>query len=492
MRICFLFDTRVFAIPEACYAVRNLALLMGLPARLAPAGSPLGDEEIPVRVGAPVGTDEAAAVLPVGTWEVWDSAAVRLAAFEGVPLPCPEGRFPQPCSPAEFPEPWLRAVAWLLTREEEQSETRRDEWECFAGSFSRQQELGVLDTPLVNRYADQLHRRIAIWCARHDRRPDPLPRWKDGARFAVVLSHDVDDIRCYSWAEVFRLLGRARGPASYAARRSLAQALRLLRRGPAQGDPYWQFEKWMGAETRHGFRSTFYVFPPEPSPAHEFDPTYRLADRIEFEGRSMPFHRLLAEMVARGFEVGLHGGYNSFRSAAELRREKEQVERELGAPIHGLRQHYLRFDARATWSAQQEAGFLYDSTLGYNEAVGFRAGIAAPFRPWHPERREPHRILELPLTVMDGVLFRTLKLDARLAERRVREHLETVESAGGLGVLLWHPNGADARLFPGWWDSYERVLEYLGRRSAWVPTGAELAQWWAAREARVLVPSPDG
>jgi hypothetical protein len=90
------------------------------------------------------------------------------------------------------------------------------------------------------------------------------------------------------------------------------------------------------------------------------------------------------------------------------------------------------------------------------------------------------------------VLFRTLKLDARLAERRVREQLEAVESAGGLGVLLWHPNGVDPGLFPGWWDSYERVLDYLGGRPVWVATGAEMTEWWTAREAHVLGASPQG
>ena len=89
---------------------------------------------------------------------------------------------------------------------------------------------------------------------------------------------------------------------------------------------------------------------------------------------------------------------------------------------------------------------------------------------------------ELPLTLMDGTLLRTMKLDGPSAARRTREHLERVEAAGGLAVLLWHPNAADERRFPGWWSSYLATLDWLADRAAWVTHGAEIAAWWRERE----------
>jgi peptidoglycan/xylan/chitin deacetylase (PgdA/CDA1 family) len=193
---------------------------------------------------------------------------------------------------------------------------------------------------------------------------------------------------------------------------------------------------------------------------------------------------MMERMAARGWEVGLHGGYQSFRDADELAREKRSVEGAARASVAGGRQHFLRFDVRRTWAAQARAGIAYDATLGYNEAVGCRAGIAAPFRPWDPDARAAHDLIETPLTVMDGTLFRTLLLGADTAFERTREHLERVESAGGLAVLLWHPNAAAERLFPGWWRSYERTLEWLDGRGAWIAPAAPIASWWREREAR--------
>ncbi len=85
---------------------------------------------------------------------------------------------------------------------------------------------------------------------------------------------------------------------------------------------------------------------------------------------------------------------------------------------------------------------------------------------------------------MDGVLFRTLKLDHELATRRLIAHLEAVERAGGLAVLLWHPNVADARRYPGWYDTWRDALDHLATRPAWVAPAGEIAHWWRERRAK--------
>jgi peptidoglycan/xylan/chitin deacetylase (PgdA/CDA1 family) len=267
-------------------------------------------------------------------------------------------------------------------------------------------------------------------------------------------------------------------------RAGLTGLARALARPPGARDPYWTFERWMGEEERHRFRSSFYFCPTASARRHEYDPLYRLDDRIGYEGRSITVTELLGEIERRGHEVGVHGSYLSHRDAAELSRQRAQLATGAsGAPL-GIRQHFLRFDVRSTWAAQAAAGFAYDTTLGYNEAIGFRAGIAAPFVPWDMVGRKPHPLWELPLTAMDGALFRTLKLDAEAASELMRRHLEVVEAAGGLAVLLWHPNAADERRFPGWWRCYERTLEWLAGRPAWVAPAGAVARWWAGRSAK--------
>jgi peptidoglycan/xylan/chitin deacetylase (PgdA/CDA1 family) len=486
MRVCFVFDRAAWQEPAVRFAIETLAPLLETPWRSITAGEGCGSGDAPVFVGAPGDAPrDCAAVIPVEDWPRWDLATLRIGRFEGEPLVCPRGEFPPPASESELPTPWLRSIAFMLCRDEELLDPRRDQWECFSGFYSRLHDLGLVDRPLVNIHARQLRRLIAAWCARRGAELEMVPLWKDGARFAVALTHDVDDLEFYSLKHAFRLLRQAREPSSYAFRAGLATAARTLRRGLKRGDPYWNFDRWAAEEGRHGFRSTFFFCPPDPRLRHEYDPTYRTEDTLEFEGARIRLARMLEILAERGWEVGLHGSYESHQDAEELGRQKAQIERAAGCTIAGIRQHFLRFDVRATWAAQREAGFAYDCTLGYNEAIGFRAGIAAPFHPWDVERHAPHALLELPLTIMDGTLFRTLGLDGAKAARATREHLEEVEKVGGLAVLLWHPNAADEEHFPGWWSSYRETLEHLAGREAWVTTAGEIARWWREREARM-------
>jgi peptidoglycan/xylan/chitin deacetylase (PgdA/CDA1 family) len=305
-----------------------------------------------------------------------------------------------------------------------------------------------------------------------------------------VLSHDVDDVAHASFRDVWRLLRQSSGPRSYALRAGLTGLRRSLARRPGRSDPYWTFDRWMAEEERRGFRSSWYFCPPEPARRHEYDALYHTRDRLRFEGRTITVAELMRVTRGRGHEVGLHGSYLSPDDGDELGRQRDQIARASGAEPAGIRQHFLRFGIGTTWRAQRRAGFAYDSTLGYNEAVGFRAGVAAPFRPWDPESGVPHDVWELPLTLMDGTLFRTLKLDGARASDRVRLHLDEVERVGGLAVLLWHPNSADRGLFPGWWDCYLATLDELQRRRAWIAPAAELLEWWRSR--RLSSPSRSG
>jgi hypothetical protein len=488
MRVCLLYDPGAWENPAARYTMETVARMLDLEWRATASPGEVGADDAIVFVGVPSRAPAAAAaVVTCAEWGGWDAASLEVAQFDGEPLLAPRGATIAPRSPRELPEAWLHSIWHQLSREEEIANPRRDQWECFSGFFSRAHALGVLDRPLVNAHARQLARRVAAWGEARGVRVEPVPRWKNGARFAAALTHDVDDVTLYSVPAAWRLLRQARGRDSYAFRGGMSAMLRALTHFGWSGDPYWNFDRWADEESRRGFRSSFYFCPPAPTTRHEYDALYTFEDAVQFDGHRMSVAQLTRTLIERGFEVGLHGGYLSHTHPGELSRQKKQIEDASGREAMGVRQHFLRFDIRATWAAQQRAGFRYDSTLGYNETPGFRAGIAAPYHPWDDARRAPMELLELPLTAMDGALFRSLHLDADAAAARVREHLERVESEGGLAVLLWHPNAAAEAQFPGWWRAYLATLDHLAARGAWVTSAGEIASWWRERERRLEI-----
>jgi peptidoglycan/xylan/chitin deacetylase (PgdA/CDA1 family) len=395
----------------------------------------------------------------------------------------PDGALEPASRPEEIPAPWLAALWHALAREEEREDPRRDQWSCYSGTFTRLGTIGLLETPFVNRAAARLRERLDAWCRDRHAELERVPRWKNGAPFAAALSHDVDDVRLRSVPQALRLMSTARSLGGYAVRGGLSALARAI--VPSSGvDPYAQFERWATEESRRGFRSTFYVVA-RPRRAHEYDPLYRLDDPVPFEDSRPTVGSMFRALAERGFEIGLHGSYGSWRDEQRLTEERRSLAAATGGEISGIRQHFLRFDLERTWGAQERAGFTADATLGYNEAVGFRAGLAAPFHPWDRARGRGHALIEVPLTLMDGALFRGLGLRPEEARRRTLAHLEAVERVGGMAGLLWHPNAAAEALFPGWWSCYIAALDHLAARGAWVASVGEIGAWWRERERRL-------
>ncbi len=67
----------------------------------------------------------------------------------------------------------------------------------------------------------------------------------------------------------------------------------------------------------------------------------------------------------------------------------------------GGRQHYLRWNAPATWRNYAEAGLDYDTTLSYADHAGFRCGTCHPFPVFDVERNTALDLLEYPLIVRE-------------------------------------------------------------------------------------------
>ena len=160
-------------------------------------------------------------------------------------------------------------------------------------------------------------------------------------------------------------------------------------------DPYWSFDRILEDERRCGASSTFFLLADH---AHEFD-----GAAVESYERLRP--RLVETLQDAEAEVGLHGSYSAADDAGRIAREKERLEK-LSGPVQGQRYHYLRVDPHRNLGALEAAGFAYDSSLGFGDAVGFRAGIAHPFRPWDFERDAPRGLVEVPLAAMDVTLVR--------------------------------------------------------------------------------------
>jgi peptidoglycan/xylan/chitin deacetylase (PgdA/CDA1 family) len=328
----------------------------------------------------------------------------------------------------------------------------RDAHDRFPAEAS---SLDLLDPPL-----ERLRRDLGI----------EAPRWF-GARFAVALTHDVDVP--WRWSGARAVKGTAaRLKAALVSRRSRAAAQegRALAGLPGhklrRTDPNWSFERVMALEQEHRTRSTFFLLAGHNHPADgPFPETYE---------RLRP--RLVETLEAGGAEIGLHGSYTAAGDPKRLEREKEELE-SLAGPVQGHRYHYLRVDPGRNLAPLERAGFLYDSSLGYPGAIGFRAGIAQPFRSWDPVADQPLDLLEIPLAFMDATFDeRYLDLPAAKAETHLMRLIEWAAENGGGFAVLWHTDRFDRPTSGGWDRLYTRLLEAVPAHGGVCVAAGDLAR----------------
>ena len=296
------------------------------------------------------------------------------------------------------------------------------------------------------------------------------PRWA-GKRFAVALTHDVDTP--WKWTQLGLRGGAARLKSAVRTRRT-KKALREARALAAvplhrmrRSDPYWSFDQILADEQRAGASSTFFQMA-----AHDHPNDGPAGDVY---ARLRP--RLVETLLRGGAEVALHGSYSAADRADRLAAEKRKLEA-LAGPVRGQRYHFLRLDPHSNLGALDSLGFLYDSTLGFADEPGFRAGIAQPFRPWDFDREEPLRLVEIPLAAMDVTLAeeRYLNLSAREAATRLGALVDWAAEHGGGFSVIWHSEQWDSAAHPGWDRLYRRFMEYVRARGGACVSAGELAE----------------
>lgn len=370
-------------------------------------------------------------------------------------------------------------VPYVETAWEAVAEGRRPAGDDLAEAFfhlARVEELGTERdahgrfpaaascVPLLDPPLERLRARLGL---------EP-PRWC-GGRFAIALTHDVDTP--WRWTRIgirgsaARLRRAVQAGAAAPALRE-ARALAGIPVHKLRGtDPNWSFERLLRITRARGARQTFFVMAGHNHPADGAAP--QAYERLR--------PRLVQTILAGGGEVGLHGSYTAAEDPGRLAGEAAALS-ELAGPVRGHRYHYLRVDPARNLAAVAAAGLRYDASLGFADALGFRAGIAHPFRPWDHAADAPLDLVEVPLAAMDVTLAeeRYLGLPAHASEQRLLELVGYAAAHGGGFSVLWHTDRFDPATSRGWDRLFLRFIDAVRAAGGVCVAAGELAEEAAA------------
>jgi hypothetical protein len=313
-----------------------------------------------------------------------------------------------------------------------------------------------------------------------------IPPIPDGYRFIACLTHDVDHpiIRRHKfdhtmfgflyraiWGSLIAAL-RGRGPwrnvgTSWAA----ALKLPLVHLGLAK-DCWSEFDRYVALEG--GGLSSFFVIPFEGRPGWSRAGTAPRARAVRYSAADISVQ--IRNLISAGCEIGLHG-IDAWADTSSADEELEEMRRITGKQEIGVRMHWLFFDEQSPMTLER-AGSSYDSTVGYNETIGYRAGTTQAYK-----LLETSRLIELPLHVMDTALFFPgyLDLSADEAHKRVGKMVDNAIRFGGTLTVNWHDRSiAPERL---WGDFYVNLVAELKDRGAWLTTAGQAVAWFRKRRS---------
>lgn len=334
----------------------------------------------------------------------------------------------------------LTAVLWTLSRREELELVQRDEHDRFPASASIAHRHGFLQRPIVDEYALGFAQALA----------SALPGWQPAPpQLRVKLSHDIDltGIPLRMRTLVGHILSR-RDPGAF------FQDLSAAVWGSRTAYLNAALAMFQLSADR-GFDSAFYWMTATKTTEHDSG----------YDIRHPMIRDIIDELINSGAEIGLHPSYFTMGSQVQLDAEVARLHEIVGAGPLGGRQHYLRWNP-ASWKAWERAGLAYDSSVGFADSAGFRAGTAFPYHPWLLDEDRESSLLEIPLIVMDSTPVRYMKLREGEVARQIEVLIRRCRVTGGVFTLLWHNTSIIeqpyARLYP-------RLLDLL--------SGATIYRW---------------
>lgn len=308
----------------------------------------------------------------------------------------------------------------------------------------------TFDIPIVNILFDEFENLIKYHF--------PSLEFGNKKKAMIELSHDVDYIEKTvqlrikrTVFNIFSLLKVIDKPKIFI--RRLSHTILFL----IMSSSYWCFDYWKALEKKYSIRSVFYLYVKTNQKkfiSWLLDPSYNLATNQRLQAQ-------IIDLLAEGFEIGLHGSWHSALSERQMKIEKKTIEEIIGKPVTKIRQHWLRIDEKLTPNIHEKY-FKYDSTLGWNDRIGFRSGCVSRHRHYNHTEQRPYNYMITPQVVMDAVIF---DCGLRNTEKQIKKMyglIRYIEKYKTSHISIsWHQRVCSKDY--NWHLTYEKLLEEMSK-----------------------------
>lgn len=302
-------------------------------------------------------------------------------------------------------------------------ESQIDKFGRYKYTASYQYRFECVEENLVLQYIKQLLQRWD-W-------PLSTPR-----NSSIFLSHDIDALDG-SWMHiVYYLLKQKR----------IITAFKAFAKGLMQKPFFRTIPELLALHQQYGIISTFFFIPIQGRGRFRIqNADYNINDESN----------VINSILSDGHSLGLHKSSKALPLVDELKK--------LPFATKYNRFHFLSHQPHTDWAKIEQANIAVDASLGFAEHIGFRNSYGLPFHPYNPETEEEFSFLEVPLFIMDGMLWSSMQLSSGEIGERMIEFIER-NKTDCLISILWHNTSMTEYPYPGLLASYRELLEYFDSR----------------------------
>lgn len=293
---------------------------------------------------------------------------------------------------------WIETIFFHLSRLEEHYclESEKDDWDAMRSERQYLVRHNLQQIPVVDHLVFCLARALGV-----DLKPQ---------RTAFRITHDIDAIeKNASWRATLRasagVLVRGQHPNTL---------LRLWQTQLQGGNPYDTFDWMLRKET--SVEKVIYFLGGGKT---DYDTPFDLQHVIS--------QKAIARSLENGYSVGIHPSYACWDDAILFQQEKEGLEALLGKEMVHSRQHYLHFSWEKTPAILEKSTIQEDSTLGFNDRIGFRCGTGFAYHLYNFEKEKAYSFTEMPLVWMDSAFFKEWNYHPKKIEQAWQQFLKQNE-----------------------------------------------------------------
>ncbi|MBM3920375.1 MAG: hypothetical protein FJ347_04015 [Sphingomonadales bacterium] len=319
----------------------------------------------------------------------------------------------------------LAMVFWCLTRYEEYQTFTPDQHGRFPASASLLHKLEVLEEPVCD---------IAI--------NNQFAQWGLSAKkeFRIIPTLDIDIAFAFAGRGLLRALGAAlKTPFSLPQRlKSIADPIT---------DPNYSFPYIQTSLKNHPEARLFWHC---GAKSNIYDKQVRLSYRPLTEA---------IQNLDKHISCGLHPSFAASGNAEILLQEKQYLENTLNREVTDSRMHYILLSMPHTYRMLRHCGIKDDYSMGYPDAIGFRAGTAYSFAWYNLIEEQATNLHIYPFCIMEATCKHYLNQTTEQAISKGNQLKSVIRESGGNFCFIFHNESlGKQKIWQGWNSVFEAWL----------------------------------